>query len=234
MDPEDQDHAPPEKPDRSGTPGNSRLADIFASAEVDRDPRLKIIGGCLLLFCHLTFHDWWSRAVPLSTKGQKVFDYAPAPLVDGIEDWIFMDALFAQGYLFVLGMLALLGLFSLFLSRSSLPALALLAFLLLNKLYFYLCDFRLFANFHHFHIFFSFVFLVSRDKLRFFRLALAVAYVASGVVKLSPSWLFGEYFNSLPGKLPLLPKIDWMVTAACLGVVVLELLGPLTWFTRIR
>ena len=157
MDPEDQDHAPPEKPDRSGTPGNSRLADIFASAEVDRDPRLKIIGGCLLLFCHLTFHDWWSRAVPLSTKGQKVFDYAPAPLVDGIEDWIFMDALFAQGYLFVLGMLALLGLFSLFLSRSSLPALALLAFLLLNKLYFYLCDFRLFANFHHFHIFFSFV-----------------------------------------------------------------------------
>lgn len=109
-----------------------------------------------------------------------------------------------------------------------------LAWLFLNKVFFYLCDFRLFANYHHFHLLYTLVFLVAADKLRWFRVTLAVSYLLSGIVKLSPSWLLGEYFNSLPGKLPLLPKIDWVVTAACLGVVILEFLGPLCWLISIR
>lgn len=207
------------------------LIRAFQTAEVDRDPRLKIICGCLLLYFHMTFQEWWYRAVPLSTAGEQLFDYVPTTVTSGSRWWVFMDLFQTQSYLFVLGMLALLGLFSLMWSRSSLLAMCLLAWLLVNKVFFYLADFRLFANYHHFHLFYVLIFLVASDKLRFFRGALAVSYIMSGIVKLSPSWLLGEYFNSVPGKLPLLPKVEWVVTAACVGVIVLEFAGPFFWLS---
>ena len=212
----------------------NRLSGLLGCEEVDGDPRLKIICGCLLFYYHMTFNYWRQLAVPLSTAGNELFDYVPAPLAEHFRWLIFADYFQTQTYLYGLGMLALLGLFSLFYLRSSLLALSLLAWLFINKFFFYLADLRLFTNYHHFHLLYSLVFLVSRDKLRFFRAALVVSYFASGVVKLSPSWLMGEYFNALPGKLPLLPKVDWVVTAASVGVVVLEFLGPLCWFTRIK
>lgn len=206
---------------------------FFCSEEVDRDPRLKIICGCLLLYYHMTFHFWRLNSPPLSTRGNEIFDYAPASLFQNLRGLVFMDGFQTETYLYVLGMLALLGLFSLFYLRSSLFALCLLAWLFLNKLYFYLGDVRLFTNYHHFHLLYTLTILLSQDKMRFFRGALGVSYLMSAVVKLSPSWLFGEYFNSIAGKLPLLPKESWVVTSASVGVVVLELLGPLCWFTRI-
>lgn len=210
-----------------------RLASWLHCEEVDRDPRLKMLCGCLLLYFHMTFDSWREQAVSLSTLGNEVFNYAPAPLLENFRWLIFMDHFQTQTWLYAQGMLALLGLFSLFGLRSSLLALGLLAWLFVNKLYFYFADFRLFANFHHFHLFFTLIFLISADKLRFFRGALVVGYFLSGLVKLTPSWLFGEYFNSLPDKLPLLPKIDWVVTAASVSVIVLEFAGPLCWFTRL-
>jgi hypothetical protein len=210
-----------------------RLAGFFSSHEVDRDPRLKMICACLLFYYFLTFYFWWQNAVPLSTRGNEVFDYAPAAFFENLRWLVFMDNFQTKTYLYALGMLALLGMFSLFYLRSSLLALCLLAWLFLNKTYFYLDDFRLFANYHHFHLFFTLVFLVSRSKLRFFRGALVVGYVMSAVVKISPSWLAGEYFNSLVDKLPLLPKTAWVVTAASIGVFALEFFGPLCWFTGI-
>lgn len=215
------------------SPGaRARLERILGAAEVDRDPRLKIICGCLLLFFFMTFSDWHGAAVPLSTAGNEVFNYAPSPLLENFRGLVFMDLFQTRTWFYAQGMCALFGLFSLFLLRSSVPALCLLAWLFLNKLFFYLADFRLFTNFHHFHLFYTLVFLVAPDKLRWFRLALVLSYLLSGLVKLTPSWMFGEYFNSLPDKLPLLPKVDWVVTAASVGVIVLELLGPLCWFTR--
>jgi hypothetical protein len=210
-----------------------RLKDFLRTREVDRDPRLKIICACLLAYYFLTFFNWWQWSTSLSTSGNEVFDYVPAAVVQNFRWLVFMDAVQTRTYLYLLGMLALLGLFSLFYLRSSLLAMSLMAFLFVNKMYFYLSDCRLFANFHHFHLLFTLMFLVSREKLRFFRGALAVGYIMSGVVKITPSWLFGEYFNSLTDKLPLLPKINWVVTAASAGVFLVELFGPLAWFTSI-
>ena len=209
------------------------LGGLFCSKEVDRDPRLKMICACLLFYYFMTFYFWWHDSVPLSTEGNEVFNYAPAPFFQNLRWLVFLDNFQTRIYLYALGMLALLGAGSLFYLRSSLLALCLLAWLFVNKLFFYLCDFRLFANYHHFHLFFTLVFLMSQGKLRFFRLALVVGYVMSAVVKLSPSWLFGEYFNSMSDKLPLLPKVGWVVTAASVGVIIMESLGPLCWFTGI-
>lgn len=212
----------------------NRLSDLFSSNEVDCDPWLKVICGGLLLYFHMTFSEWWEGAASLSMLGNELFNYAPAPLLENFRWLVFMDVFQTRTYFYALGMLGLFGLFSLFIARSSLTALCVLAWLFINKVFFYLCDFRLFANFHHFHLLYTLAFLLAHDKLRFFRLTLAVSYVMSGMVKLTPSWLHGKYFNSLPEKLPMLPKIDWLVTAACVGVTLLELLGPLCWFTGIR
>lgn len=212
-------------------PFTLRLRGILCSHEVERDPRLKIICGCLLLYFHMTFAAWSDRATALSTLGNEVFDYAPAPFFQNLRCLIFLDLFQTRVYLYSLGMLALLGLFSLFYLRSAVVPLCLLAWLFVNKVFFYLCDFRLFTNFHHFHLLYTLVFLIARGKLRYFRIALGVSYIMSGIVKLTPSWLYGEYFNSLPDKLPLFPKVNWVVTSACLGLTVLELFGPLVWLT---
>ena len=192
-----------------------------------------MICACLFLFYFMTFYIWSQDPTPLSTQANVVFDYVPAAGFENLRGLIFMDNFETRNYLYALGMLALLGLFSLFYLQSSLLALALLTWLFVNKLFFYFCDFRLFANYHHFHLLFTLVFLMAGSKLRFFRLALVVGYVMSAVVKLSPSWLAGEYFNSMSNKLPLLPKVGWVVAAASVGVIILEALVPLCWFTGI-
>jgi hypothetical protein len=206
----------------------------LGSEEVDRDPRLKALCAALLFYFHMTFAHWWGQPASLSTWGDLVFDFVPSPLFQNLRWLVFMDGFQTQYYLYFLGMLALLGMFSLFCLRTSQLALGVLAFLFLNKVFFYLCDLRLFANYHHFHLLFTLVFLISTDKMRSFRAVLALSYLMSAVVKLTPSWLFGEYFNSLPGKLPLFPQESWVVTSACVALILLELFGPLGWFTRIQ
>ncbi|MEJ0088466.1 MAG: hypothetical protein WDM80_01700 [Limisphaerales bacterium] len=209
------------------------LCGFFRTGEIDRDPRLKMICASLLFYYFLTFYYWWQDAVPLSTAGNALFNYAPASFFQNIHRLIFLNYDETRIYLYLLGMISLLGSISLFYLRSSLLPACLLAWLFLNKMFFYLSDFRLFANYHHFHLFFTLVFLVSQSKLRFFRGALAVGYLMSAVVKISPGWLLGEYFNSMVEKLPLLPKADWVVTSASVGVFVMEFFGPLCWFTGI-
>jgi hypothetical protein len=208
------------------------LSRLLSSSEVDEDPRLKMIAATLLLYFYVTFYNWWHNSVSLSTRGTDTFDYAPTWLFRDSRWLIFLDNYQTKVYLYVLGMLALIALLALFYLRSSTFSLTVMAFLWCNKLLFYLMDLRLFANFHHLHLFYTLLFLVSASKLRFFRLTLAFSYFASGFIKLTPSWLHGEYFNSIPGKLPLLPKDDWIVTAASAGVILLEFLGPLCWLSR--
>ena len=211
-----------------------RLRALLGCAEVDRDPHLKAICAVLLFYFHMTFAFWWTRYVPLSTRGDDVFDYLPSGLFQNLRWLVFMDGFQTESYLYALGMLALLGMISLFWFRSSLLALCLLAFLFANKLFFYLCDLRLFANYHHFHLLFTLTILVSTEKMRSFRAVLALSYLMSAIVKMTPSWLFGEYFNSVPEKLPLFSRESWVVTSASVGLIALELFGPLCWFTRIN
>ena len=212
----------------------SGLTRLLGCEEVDRDPRLKAVCAALLFYFHMTFAFWWRHSVSLSTRGNEAFDFVPFPLFENLRWLVFMDGFQTESYLYLLGMLALLGMFSLLCLRTSLLALCVLAFLFLNKVFFYLCDLRLFANYHHFHLLFTVVVLVSAEKMRSFRAVLALSYVMSAIVKMTPSWLFGEYFHSVPGKLPLFPQANWVVTSASLALIVLELFGPLCWFTRIK
>lgn len=206
---------------------------LVASGEVDQDRRLRMVLAGLLLYYYVTFYNWWKGAASaLSVKGTEVFNYAPTWVLENWRGLIFADHFQTKVYLWLLGMLALLGLFHLFYKDCCQVPMAILAFLFANKLFFYMMDLRLMANFHHLHLFYSAVFLISGRKLFFFRMALAVSYWMSAFIKFTPSWLFGEYFNSIPGKLPLLPENSTFVMLAMQGIIVMEIFGPLAWFSN--
>ena len=213
-----------------------RLGHWLGASEVDADPRLRLICAALLYYFHMTFFDWWRSASALSTKGTETANYVPFFLVEHLRWLIFLNHAQTKMVLFGLGMLALMAMFALFYLRDSTLSLVILAFLWIMKLYYYWSDLRLFANFHHLHLIYTLAFLISPagHKLFFFRITLVVSYLMSGLIKLTPSWLFGEYFNSIPGKLPLLPQQAWFVRAAQQGIIVLELVLPWFWFMRWR
>lgn len=211
----------------------SRWAGWLAVEEVERDPRLRMILAALLLYFYVTFYNWWrNAALLLSTKGQETFNAVPTWVFENWRGILFLDHFSMKVYLWLLGMTALVGVFALMYRPSCRLSMAILAFLFANKLLFYLMDLRLMANFHHLHLLYCAIFLISREKLFFFRLALLVSYEMSAIIKLTPSWLFGEYFNSVPGKLPLLPKNEMFVMLAMQSIIVMEVLGPLLWFSR--
>lgn len=111
----------------------------------------------------------------------------------------------------------------------------LLWILLLGKLYFYLLDLRLFTTFHHTHLFLVFLLITTRENQLFFqRIGLVVVYFSSALGKLNDSWIRGEYLLSVEGGLPLLGGLPGTLRALSIGVVVLEVVGPLCWFLPSR
>lgn len=109
-----------------------------------------------------------------------------------------------------------------------------LAGLTLCKAYFYLHNLCEVANFHHMHLLFCVVFLLASHKLFYLRWTLALVYWMAALVKFTPSWYDGEYFNSVPARLPWVPQVGWMVTAACRLLIVTELVVPFALLSRSR
>lgn len=208
-----------------------RAGGLFAHAELSAEPRLRWVCAALLFFFYWTFSRWY---------GDPALSAAAAPSIDVIGTWALGEArlplpglFWAKAYMALLGLLALAGLAFLFRGRTAEPTLV-LGFLFVNKLLFYLSDSRLMSNVHHTHLLFTLAFLVGVSKLFFLRLMILEAYVLAAAAKFTPSWLLGEYLNSLPGKLPLAPKAEALVTALSLGLVAWELLGPWLWLSRRR
>lgn len=211
----------------------ARLERAFAVDEIEADPRLRVLLGALLFYGYFTFSSWYGRP-GLSTLGTETFNYVPTWVLENLRGLIFLDQFWTKAYFYALSMLALGGVGSLLYRKSCLAPTLILALLFVSKAFYYLSDLRLMANFHHIHLLITFVFLISRSKLFFTRLALLACYELAALAKLSPSWLEGGYFNSVPDKLPLLPGHPAVVRAASVGVLLLEAAGPALWFSRSR
>ena len=199
----------------------------LGSDAVAGDVRLRLACAALLLFhCH-TFGVWHAdHAAVLSTYGILTGNVLPTPLALALGGPFFPSPFWTLFHLAGLYFLGLWGLLFLF-RKDCLGALVILAFLSANKLYYYASDLRLHADTHPLHLFLTFLFLIARDKLFFFRAGVVVSYWVLARAKLNASWLGGEYFLSLP---------EFPPAAAGLAPlwVVWEALGPLLWLTRSR
>ena len=206
-----------------------KLAD---PTEISDSRALRGIGTTLALYFWITWRAW-------------LFDLSPT--ARGLESGLYLPWFFCQSlgwtihwmpvelHRLLLSGLALLSLITALAFQTSSNCRwpqRILAGLLACKLFFYFHSLRQVANFHHMHLLFTAVFLFARPRIQWLRMYLAVVYWLAASVKFTPSWLYGEYFNSLPCKLPLLPSSAVFVTWACNLVTTLELLAPLAFWSQ--
>lgn len=200
--------------------------------EIEDDVRLRLVLATLLFYFFLTFRFWCSLS-GFSSAAPEQMDYIPMGLLDRLPCVFFLDAAWTHFYLQSLALLALLGV--LWIARW--PAqprvpMILLAFLTLNKIWFYVGNMLHVANFHHVHLILCVMMLVPRSKLFFLRVGLWTVYWMAAISKMTPSWLWGEYFNSVPMRLPMLPAAPWVITGAGWMLIALEFCAPVMWLAR--
>ncbi|ODT64238.1 hypothetical protein ABS71_13430 [bacterium SCN 62-11] len=174
--------------------------------------------GVLHLYFVLTFQNWALNPDSFTAYGLR--SMLTVPLWPGLprpELWLLQALLLA---------LSLTGLAGWLLAERGFLRVSrwLLGVLVVAKLFLYGYDLELLKPYHHMHLLLSLVTLCS--GLSMARLCVGLIYFTAAWGKLNPSWLAGQYFNSVPGKLPGFPQAEGLVTALSLAVVVLELVGP--------
>ena len=175
----------------------------------------------LHLYFVLTFQNWALNPDSFTQYGSEAL--LSIPLVGWLPR---PGAVWLQGMMLLLSLLSLAGV--LLAERGRLQASRrLLGLLLLVKAGLTFYDLELLKPFHHMHMLLCALTVLSGVSMA--RLGVGVIYFTAAWGKLTPSWLAGEYFNSVPGKLPFLPQTGWLVTCLSLAVVMLELLGPWLW-----
>lgn len=199
----------------------------LAYEELRDEPRLRLACAAFLLFyCH-SFGAWHAdSAAMLSTYGLETGNIFPTRLVAALCGPVFPAPFWTLLHLALLYFTGLFGLLLLF-RRECFGAMLILAFLFLNKAYYYLSDLRLAADFHHIHLLLTALFLFAKDKLFFLRAGLVASYLLLAGTKLNSSWLGGEYFLSLP-------EFPRALAVLCPLWVAWAALGPLLWFSRSR
>lgn len=232
----------PEVEHRERPAWSAGFSRFFGVSEIQGDVRLQLLLAGLNLYAYVSFAGMIDNPA-YSTLGTDTFNFVPIWPVQNLRRLVVLDQFWTNAYLSALSLLGILG-FLLALAPAAaraagreedpraFPASAgILAFLFVNTVYYYLQEFRLIQPFKHAQLFVTFMFLLSRNKLFFVRLTLLACYLDAAYTKMTPSWLYGEAFNSVPDKLPLLPKADGFVLAAGWGLMLLESAGPWLWFS---
>lgn len=209
------------------------LRKLLAVSEVEESPRLRFLGAALLLSFLLTWLFWFPRS-GLSTLGESQGNFLPMWPVQDFPHFGLLSDSVTRSLMRLMGLAAVAGMFGFMQSGRCLWPMLVLAGEALAKLWFYLHDLRLAANFHHVHLILCLLYLFSTRKLFFFRVGLWLTYWLAAFPKLNSSWLYGEYFRSVPPGLPFFPRHDALIVGMSLYVLVMELLGPLAWLTSNR
>ncbi|MBI4349143.1 MAG: hypothetical protein HY553_20060 [Elusimicrobia bacterium] len=207
-----------------------RLEGPLGAAELGTDVRLRMLCGFLCFYGYVTFTQWYGNPA-LSTEGTATFNYVPTWVFEHLRGLIFLDQSATKLLMAGLSVLALFGCL-LALAEEAVGALLVLHVLFFAKLFFYLSDLRLVTNYHHIHLILTFFFLFTRSRLFFTRVGLVLCYHLAAFTKMTPSWLMGEAFNSVPDKLPFLASTEGGVRLACRALIAWELAGPLLWAAR--
>jgi hypothetical protein len=160
--------------------------------EIEDSRSLRLFGGLLALTHCLTFLHWYFVGpLPMKLYGEEplcwpLFETCTAlrivPL--GVFSFLFY-------FYFVLGLLTAL-LF--FVTRTSVLSWSFLMGLCLLKVFFYIQDLRLSSNVHYLLFGIQFIYLLVPNKQLTLKAFILSYFLASGLFKMSPSWLTGDWF----------------------------------------
>jgi hypothetical protein len=201
---------------------------LLGVEEVEQDPQLRLVLASQLFFFFVTFL-FWSQRARLSSSAVADFNYLPTWPLEQLPCIFVLPPVWAKLSMQLVGLGSLLACLHLIRGGGCDGPMGMLLVAFWVKLYYYLGDLRQMANFDHVHLILTAIFLVSNRKLFFFRIGLWLIYLLAAVAKLTPSWLFGEYFRSVPAGLPFFPRA--FIEPAGLTLIALEVLGPLAWLS---
>jgi hypothetical protein len=193
--------------------------------EIKKSSVLQIFGG-LLGVAHLVTYFYWTQ----NGKLPLVYHANPTPMCWNLFEHCQWVKILSPGLMetafHAYGTLAFLAAALFFFSRLASTASVFLAIALLLKTLLYIQDLRLSGNIHYLIFVLNFAFLFVPNKTNLLRWILVSYYVASGLLKLSPNWLTGQYFVdqlAVPVKLG-----EWLAAMA----VLMELLAPIALFFK--
>lgn len=210
---------------------SKRLLDFLHFEEIETSRRLQAILATLSFYCFFVLRSWTDQP-GLAAESVETLNFMPMWPVEHLPVPLLLPAQFHSVLLSILSLVALAVCFCCFVRKYLRFAFLAFVVVISFELLFYLHDLRLVANFFHVHLYLSYFFIFSKQKLLFFRVGLWLVYWLAALVKLTPSWLWGEYFNSVPAKLPLFPAIPSVVTAAGLTLMIVEFFSPLLWLSK--
>lgn len=185
--------------------------------EIEKSASLRIFGGILALANALTFLSWNSHGqLPLKL-------YSEAPMC-----WTLFEnclalrivpfSVFSGLYYFYFA-LSLITAVMFFFTRAVAVNWSLLFALLLLKSFIYFQDFRLSLNIHYFLLCLQFLYLFVPSKRNVLLGFIVSYYFASGLLKLSPEWLTGQWFiQHKPMKIKL---AEWLAAVS----ILIEMIG---------
>ncbi len=162
--------------------------------EIEKSASLRIFGGLLALTHALTFLYWQLQGhLPLAY-------YTSTPMCWTLfENCLAMRivplSVFTALYYFYF-VLSLLTACVFFFTRATLLNWGLLFSLFLLKAFFYIQDYRLSSNIHYFLFCLQLIYLFVPSKQNVLKGFIVSYYLATGMLKLSPEWLTGQWFMS--------------------------------------
>jgi hypothetical protein len=193
--------------------------------EIKKSTVLQIFGGLLALAHLLTYLSW------LRNGSAPLIYYAnPTPMCWNLFEncmWVKLLSPPLMEFAFHgFGAVAVLAIGLFFFTRLVSLAWVLMALALALKTILYIQDVRLSGNIHYLLYVLNFVYLFVPNKSNLLRWMVVSYYVASGLLKLSPNWLTGQFFIdqlAVPIKLA-----EWLAAMA----VLMEMLAPVALFFR--
>ena len=193
--------------------------------EIKKSSVLQIFGG-LLGLAHLLTYFYWYKAGNLPLY----YHANPQPMCWTMFEscgWVkFLSPSLMEVAFHAYGIVAGLVVLLFFATRLIAFAWVLLASLLVLKGILYIQDLRLTGNIHYALFLLNFCFLFIPSKPNVLRWMVISYYVASGLLRLSPNWLSGQWFIdelAVPVKLG-----EWFAAMA----VLVEMLAPVALFFR--
>jgi hypothetical protein len=203
--------------------------------EVSRDRRVAALNISILIYLMASFIRFIvepGHLMRVSAEGRLALLNAPAPWLpqfvsqNPLSNYVILNLSAISLLILIVGAVGTI----LNWHRMTLCLLALCG---LFRFYLYGMNVSEFENFDHVFFLVLFVFIFFQSRVTSILFVICLMYWCSCIVKISPSWLNGSVFTSVPGgELPLSFGKPPLIKVMCWSLILIELLFPFLFFSR--
>lgn len=201
--------------------------------EITNSKYLHIVYYVILTDLLLLLQEWYRTPILLKESLKNINYLCPPYFTNCSIAYIFTDRAPYYSYQILIAFIATFIFASVFLflkQNNKLAILLLLIPVIFKFTILYLLNYDTVWNYNYLTLLLAIVLLFAKDKLFSIKVIVTFMYLASAFIKLYPSYLAGDFFNTLNNGLPLLPRV-FNSLYACF-VIVLLILGPIILWSK--